>query len=99
MPNVLIVTISKIIRFNITQIGIPNKNNIFDPKTVTMNASAINLFVEYSSVHTVKFKLLLTLETEGTNLRVSSQKRNLDHNNCRPILISHVDNPYYVYNF
>ena len=33
-------------------------------KIITMNASAINLFVERSAVQTVKFKLLLTLETE-----------------------------------
>ena len=45
-----------------------------------MNASAINLFVECSTEHTVKFKLLLTLETGQTNFRViSRKKRNLDH--------------------
>ena len=33
-------------------------------KTITMNASAINLFVECSRAQNVKFKLLLTLETE-----------------------------------
>ena len=49
-------------------------------KTTTMNASAINLFVECRSVQTVKFKLLLALQTEYTNLRViSRKKRNLNY--------------------
>ena len=49
-------------------------------KTITMNASPINLFVECSTVHAAKFKLLLTLEIEQTNLRVISPKKcNFDH--------------------
>ena len=44
-----------------------------DLKIITMTASAFNLLVECSTVHTVKFKLLLTLETKLTNLRVISR--------------------------
>ena len=33
-------------------------------KTITMNASAINLSAECNTMQTVKFILLLTLETE-----------------------------------
>ena len=45
--------------------GITKKNN-FDIKTITINASAINLYSTSSKI----WIILLTLETEQTNLIV-----------------------------
>ena len=60
---VYIVTIFSISLFNITNSDdwrwvITKKNYL---KTITMKACAINMFVEWSTVQRVKFKLLLTL--------------------------------------
>ena len=61
-----------------------------------MNASAVNLLVEYCKVQTENFKLLLTLETVLPNLRVISWSVILTTVGCRPILIGHVVHPYDV---